>query len=216
MGLKSWAVAAALLAGSPSLAQAQDAGAAAFAATTLNLSAVGEVRTRPDLAVVDLGVQAEARTAAAAFSKERSQLNAVVSVLHGQGVADDDIQTSQLDLQAQYSDDGKTPRRLSGYRASNAVSVRLHDLARVGAAVDALVDAGADTVNGVSFQLADSTAAEDEARRRAVKALQAKAQLYAQATGYRLQRLVSLSDGTGGYTGPPAPPCAGWRRPPPP
>ena len=198
--MKAWMVAATLLwITAVPAAWAQDHGAAEFAATTLNLSAGAEVRVRPDLAVVDLGVQAEGASAAIAFAAARSRMTAIASTLHGRGVADEDVQTAELNLQAQYADgDGHGPRRLTGYEASNTLSVRLHDLGRVGAVVDALVASGANTVNGISFQLADPAAAEDEARRRAVKALQAKAELYAQATGYRLQRLVSLSDG-GGY-----------------
>ncbi|WP_174300462.1 SIMPL domain-containing protein [Caulobacter sp. S45] len=202
--MKAWMTAAALLClAVPAGAWAGDRGTAEFTATTLNLSADGEVRVRPDLAVIDFGVQAEGTTAAAAFAEARRRMTAMVSTLRGQGVADEDVQTAQLNLQAQYADaEGRGPRRLTGYEASNTVSVRLHDLARVGAVVDALVSSGANTVNGISFQLADAEAAGDEARRRAVKALQAKAELYAQATGYRLQRLVSLSDG-GGYAGSP-------------
>ncbi len=210
--MKAWITAAALLpaallyATAPRAALAQDPGAAEFAATTLSLTASGEVRTRPDLAVVSLGVRADAPSATAAFSEARGQMAAIVSALHRQDVADADVQTSELNLQAQYAggDDGAA-RHLTGYQASNNVSVRLHDLARVGAVIDALVSAGANAVNGVSFELADPTAATDEARRRAVKALQAKADLYAQATGYRLQRLVSLSESGGGYAGPPGP-----------
>ena len=202
--MRAWIAAAALLfAVTPSSGQAQEHEAAEFAATTLTLSASGEVRTRPDLAVIDLGVQAEARTAAGAFAQARVQMNAIASALHGQGVAEDDVQTSQLSLQAEYADgDGRRPRLLTGYQASNSVSVRLHDIGRVGALVDAMVGAGANSVNGVSFQLADPSAAEDEARRIAVKALQAKADLYAQATGYRIRRLVSLSEGGGSSGGP--------------
>ena len=204
--MKAWLAATALLSAGwlPAAALAQDGGAAQFAATTLNLSAQGEVRTPPDLAIVEIGVQADAPSAAAAFAQARAKMVTLVSTLHGRGVADDDVQTSQLTLQAQYANsDDQAPRRLTGYQASNAVSVRLHDLGRVGPVVDALVAAGADAVNGISFQLADPTAAEDEARRRAVKALQAKAELYAEATGYHLKRLVSLSEGASSYAGTP-------------
>ncbi len=172
-----------------------DFGAAAFHASTLSLSADGEVQVRPDLATVNVGVGSDAATAAEALARNRSRMTSVVAALHEQGVAEADIQTSDLNLEAQYVDDGKSPRRLSGYHASNALTVRLHDLTRAGPVLDALVAAGADQVNGVGFALADPQAAEDQARRLAVKALQAKAELYAQATGYRIQRLVRLSEG---------------------
>ena len=183
-------------------AQAQPSDAAAFAATTLMLSASGEVRVQPDLAVLNLGVEADGGDAAQAFARARSRMAALFAVLHAQGVADTDIQTAGLNLQAQYADaGGKGPPVLTGYRASNTVDVRLRDVGHVGAVVDALVSVGANQVNGVSFQLSNPSVAEDEARRLAVKALQAKAELYAEATGYRVRRLVSLSEG-GGSPGP--------------
>jgi hypothetical protein len=180
-------------------ALAQDEGAAEFRATTLSLSADGEVRVRPDLAVINLGVRTEGQTAAEALSRNRDRMSATVAALRAQGVAEADIQTSNLNLDPQYFDDGKSPRRLTGYQASNTVSVRLHDMMRVGPVVDALVAAGANQIDNISFQLSDSRPAEDAARREALKALQGKADLYAQATGYRLQRLVRLSEGGGGF-----------------
>jgi uncharacterized protein YggE len=179
---------------------AQDAGAAVeFRATTLNISARGQVQATPDLAVIRLGVQTDGATAAVALSANREKMNATIDALRAQGVMDRDIQTSGLSLDAHYSDDGKSPRRLTGYEAADTVTVRLHDLSRVGAVVDALVSAGANKVEGISFALSDPKAAEDQARRLAVQALTAKADLYAKATGYKVSRLVHLSE-TGGYS----------------
>ena len=186
-----------------SQAQAQPSDAAAFAATTLLLSASGEVCVQPDLAVLNLGVQGDGPDAAQAFARTRARTNALFAALRAQGVADADIQTAGLNLQAQYAEEnGKGPQVLTGYRASNTVDVRLHDISHAGAVIDALVSAGANQVNGISFQLSNPSVAEDEARRLAVKAVQAKAELYAEATGYRVRRLVSLSEGGGGYAGP--------------
>jgi uncharacterized protein YggE len=133
------------------------------------------------------------------------QMNQVMAALKAAGVVPKDIQTSNLNLGAQYAyDQGQAPR-LTGYQASNQVTVVVHDLARLGAAVDATVNAGATQVNGVSFGLNDATAAENAAREQAVRALAAKAELYARATGYRVSRLVSLSEGGGYAPSPPMP-----------
>ena len=88
-----------------------------------------------------------------------------------------------------------------GYQASNTASVTVRDLARLGATVDAVVQAGANEISGIAFGLSNPQAAEDQARRAAVKALSAKAALYADVSGYRLVRLVNLSE-EGGYTPP--------------
>jgi len=192
-----------------SLAQSAAAGAppaaadSLFRATTLNLSAYGETRVQPDMASISLGVTAEAKTAAEAMAADAQRMSQVMAALKAAGIPAKDIQTSNLNLNAQYAYAQNEQPRLTGYQASNQVTVVIHDLARLGAAVDATVNAGANQVNGISFGLNDPTAAENAARQQAVRALTAKADLYARATGYRVGRLVSLSEG-GGYA--PAPP----------
>jgi len=172
-----------------------------FRATTLNLSAYGETRIAPDMATINLGVMVEAKSASAAMAANARKMTQVLTALKAAGIAAKDIQTSGLNLNAQYAYEQNLPPRLTGYQAANQVTVAVHDLARLGAAVDAVVGAGANQVNGISFGLADPTAAENAAREQAVKALIAKADLYARATGYRVGRLVSLSEG-GGYSAP--------------
>jgi len=174
-------------------AWAQD-GSAPFQATTLHLSATGEAHVAPDIATITLGVQTDAPSAAEALRQNRAQMTATLAALKAQGVREKDIQTSGLSLNPQYVFQTGEPRRLTGYQAVTNVSVTVRDLSRLGAAVDAVVAAGANQVRGVAFSLADPQVAEDQARRAAVKALQAKAALFAEASGYRLDRLVALSD----------------------
>lgn len=166
-----------------------------FDATTLNLSAHGETQVPPDQAVITLGVQTKAVTAAQAMADNARQMTAVMGALRGAGIADKDIQTSNLSLDAQYDYEQNQPPRLSGYQASNDVVITVRDLARLGPAIDAVTAAGANQITGISFGLKDPAMAEDAARLAAVKALRAKADLYAQATGYHVARLVNLSEG---------------------
>jgi hypothetical protein len=166
-----------------------------FDATTLNLSAHGETQVAPDQAVITLGVQTKAVTAAQAMADNARQMTAVMGALRGAGIADKDIQTSNLSLDAQYDYEQNQPPRLSGYQASNDVVITVRDLARLGPAIDAVAAAGANQITGISFGLKDPSTAEDAARLAAVKALRAKADLYAQATGYHVARLVNLSEG---------------------
>lgn len=195
---------AALIAPAAARAQAQAESAAVFAATTLNLAAYGEARVAPDMATVTAGVTTEAATAQEAMRLNAQRMNQVTAALRRQGIAERDIQTSGLNLQPQQVFGEGQPPRVTGYQALNTVTVTVNDLARLGPAVDAVVQAGSNTINGVSFGLRNPTAAENEARQAAVRALRAKAELYAQATGHRLQRLVSLSEGTS-YSSPPPP-----------
>jgi uncharacterized protein YggE len=114
------------------------------------------------------------------------------------GIEERHIQTSGLNLNAVYDYPQNEQPRLRGYQASNQVTIQVHDLDNLGRAIDAVVAAGANQIHGVAFGLSDPRAAEDQARVAAVRALQAKAQLYAEATGMRLVGLRTLSEG-GGY-----------------
>lgn len=202
--VKAGALSLALTCAAAPAAMAQSAAAdAMFRATTFNLSARGEATAAPDMATINMGVTTTAATAAAAMQANSAEMNKVMAALKKAGIAAKDIQTSGLNLNAQYAYEQNQPPKLTGYQASNQVTVIVNDLARLGQAVDAVVAAGANQVNGISFGLKDPTAAENAARRDAVRALKAKADLYSGATGYKVARLVSLTEG-GGYT--PTPP----------
>ncbi|TAL38320.1 MAG: SIMPL domain-containing protein [Phenylobacterium sp.] len=176
-----------------------------FRATTLNLAAYGETRVEPDMAMIALGVMTEGKTADEAMTANATRMNAVIASLKKAGIAQKDIQTSGLNLNPQYRYVENQAPILTGYQVSNQVTIRVLDLKKLGGAVDATVNAGANQIQGVSFGLVDATAPENAAREAAVKALAAKADLYAKATGYRVARLVSLSEGGGYSPRPPAP-----------
>ena len=183
-----------------------------FQTTTLNLSAYGETRIAPDKATINLGVVTEAPTAAGALAANSEKMTTVIAALRKAGIADKDIQTSGLNLNAQYDYVQNEPPKLRGYQASNQVTVTVNDLAKLGVAVDATVKAGAYQVNGISLGLKDPTTAENAARQEAVKALVAKADLYAKATGHRVVRLVNLSEGGGYMPSPPPVPMMTYAR----
>jgi uncharacterized protein YggE len=194
--------AAVLLASWPALAQTPSN--AEFATTTLDLSATGEVSVPPDHATLDLGVTIQAPNAAAAVRQDAQTMTQVLAALKAQGVADRDVRTSGLSVQPQYIFAPNTPRRLNGYEAANRVTVTVQDPSRLGALVDAAVAAGANDVGGIAFALKDPQAVQDEARLEAVKALAARADLYAKAAGYRVARLVNLTEGQRFVPGPQA------------
>ena len=180
------------------LALAATGPALAAEPTTLTLSATGEVHPAPDMATISLGVAVTAPTAADAMKQDAARMTGVIAALRAQGVAERDIKTANVGVQPDYAFPANQPRQLTGYQASNQVTVTVRDLARLGAVLDGVAAGGANEINGVSFGLKDPVAAEDAARVQAVAALKAKADLYAKATGYALGRLLSLSEG-GGY-----------------
>jgi uncharacterized protein len=190
-------------AATPAMAQAPVPSTGAPVPTTFSLSAHGETLLPPDQATINLGVQTEAATAGEALRANATKMTAVIAALKRGGLTDRDIQTSNLSINPQYVYVENQPPRLTGYQVSNQVTITVRNLANLGQAIDASVNAGANNANGITLGLANPSAAEDAARLDAVKALDAKAQLYARATGYRIVRLVHLSEG-GGYT-PPSP-----------
>jgi uncharacterized protein YggE len=172
---------------------------------SLNLSAYGEVKAAPDMATISFGVVTEAPTAAEAMSQNATRMNQVMAALRRAGIAERDVQTSGLNLSAQYDYVQNEPPRLRGYQASNQVTVIINDLDAVGTTADAVVSAGVNQISGISFGLKDPTSAENQARQLAVRNLQAKAALYSQALGVDLGGIRSLTEGGGYMPQPPRP-----------
>ncbi len=184
---------------------ASAAGAQAVAAPTptlLTVSAEGRVTRAPDLAEVTGGVLTTATTAAAAMSENAVRMSAVVAALRKAGVADRDIQTSGLSLQPQYRYDNNQPPALTGYQATNNVSLRIRKLGDAGKLLDTLVSVGANQINGPNFRVEDSDKALDEARVAAVATARARAVLYANAAGLHIKRIATISESGGEQPGP--------------
>ena len=126
----------------------------------------------------------------------------VREALRQAGIADRDIQTSNISLNPQYTYVNNQPPKLNGYSASNQLNVRFRDIANTGKILDALVAEGANQINGPNLTIDKPEAALDEARAKAVAIGRARADLYARALGMRVVRVVSVSE-SGGYAPPP-------------
>ena len=170
--------------------------------TTITLNGHGSVDREPDMASVNVGVNVEAETARAAMSEQAEKMNAVFAAVKAAGIADRDMQTSNLSLNPvyDYSRDDSRPR-LRGYNAANQITINVRDLDSLGEMLDAIVKAGSNQINSVQFGIEESMEALDEARMGAITDAQRKAELYAQAAGYRVARIVNISEG-GGYQPP--------------
>jgi uncharacterized protein len=176
-------------------ADAQTSSDARFAATTLDLTGHGEARLPPDLATIDLGVTTTAATAGEAMAQNAAAMTKVVAAVRAKGVEPREIVTSNIALAPQYAYPQGQAARLTGYQASNRITVTLTDLTLVGAVVDTGVDAGANDAGQISFGLKSRVSAENFARLAAIKALDDKAAAMADAAGYHIRRLVHLSEG---------------------
>lgn len=172
--------------------------ALAAAPRTLSMSGHGEVQAAPDQAQVTAGVTTAAPTAAAALSANTARMKTVFAALEKMGVPEKNIQTVNFSVSPQYTNGADNqPPRLTGYQVSNDVSLRLDNVGRLGAALDALVGAGANQMNGISFSIRDPAPLLDKARADAVANARARAQTYARAAGVTLGPILSISEGGG-------------------
>ena len=170
--------------------------------TRLDVSATGEVTRIPDIAVISTGVVTRAASATAAIQQNATRMERVRAALKRAGIEDRDIQTSSINLNPEYVYAERQPPRLTGYTASNQVSVRFRDIRKTGEILDVLVAEGANQINGPSLTIDKPEQALDEARLKAVANGRARAELYARALGMRVTRLLSVSE-SGGYAPPP-------------
>jgi len=162
---------------------------------TISVSGTGKVTLSPDTADIHLGVLASDRTVKAVRSRAAASMTAVIAALKKLGIADKDIQTSWVSLQPTYDyNAGTNPPRVTGYQFSNSVSVTLHDLDKVGDAIDDALAAGATTLDGITFRVADENAAESQARTAAMADAKAKAQALATAAGVSITGVASISE----------------------
>lgn len=207
----STALAALVFAASPVLAQPAESGKAERISTvhqkptTLTLTETAEVKSTPDVAFITFGVQTEAKTAEEALRQNATKMNAVIAAVKGQGIAERHIQTSGINLNAVYDYPERGSAVLRGYQVSNQINVRVEDPSRLGNAIDAVVRAGINQINNVSFGLKDPSKAEDQARQDATRTLTARAQLYAQSLGLKVKRIANLSENAGYIAPPPMP-----------
>jgi len=172
--------------------------------TLLDITATGKTTRVPDLATIRAGVVTQAPTAAAALSDNANRMSAVLSALKRAGIQPRDVATANVSLQPQYRYEDNKPPVITGYQATNTVSIRFRDIAKSGAILDALVAQGANQIDGPNLSLDQPDAALDEARVDAVKRAQARAQLYAKAAGLSVSRILAIAEG-GEIAGPPPP-----------
>jgi hypothetical protein len=186
-------------------AAAQEVPVQAISGTRLDVVATGEVTRVPDVARISAGVVTQAASATAAIQQNARQMAAVRAALRRAGIADRDIQTSQLSLNPEYRYAENQPPVLTGYRASNEVSIRFRDIENTGKILDALVAQGANQINGPMLMLDKPEQALDEARTAALRTARARAELYAGALGRRVKRILSVSEAGGQFSPVPRP-----------
>jgi uncharacterized protein YggE len=175
------------------------------AGTVLDISAEGRTTRTPDIATIRAGVVSQGATAAAALSDNAQRMARVLAAVKRAGVADRDIQTATVQLQPQYRYGENVPPTITGYQATNTVSIRFRDIAKSGSVLDALVAQGANQIDGPNLSIDKPDAALDEARADAVQRARARADLYAKAAGMHVARIVSITENGADAGGPERP-----------
>jgi uncharacterized protein YggE len=171
------------------------------------ISVTGEasISMPPDLAEIDAGVASDAKTAREASDANNAAMGKVLAALKTSGIDEKDYQTSRLSLQPQYAPNrpgysASGPSAIVGYRASNRVTIKLRDVAKVAGVIDTLVAAGANDVGNIGFSISQASKLLDDARDKAIADARRKAEIYAKAAGVTLGAPLSISEG-----GAPAP-----------
>lgn len=161
-----------------------------------SISVTGEatISAAPDLAQIDGGVTTDARTAREAAEANNKAMGVVLLALKSAGLPEKDYQTSRLSLQPQYAPNKNGPSLVTGFRASNRVTVTIRDVTKVANVIDTLTTNGANDISGISFMVTTASKLLDEARPKAIEDAKRKAEIYAQAAGVTLGAPLSISE----------------------
>ncbi len=166
----------------------------------LNVQADGRHRSRPDVMTITAGVVTTAPTAREALTANSALANRLVDVVRAKGIEPRDVRTAELSVEPRFEELGRdgaerqNPPRILGYVASNRLELRLRDLSTAPDLIEALFAAGANSVQGPAFSLADPAPAERLARRAAVEAARVEAETYAEALNMRVSRVLRVSE----------------------
>jgi uncharacterized protein len=188
---------ASLLVLSPAMNASAQVTAPATDGTLLSVSAEAKATRVPDVATMSTGVVSQAADANSALRMNAEEMNKVMAAVKAAGIAERDVQTSGISIYPQYHYAENKPPKITGYQASNTVSLKVRDISKLGKVLDALVASGANQVNGPNFEIDEPESAYDEARRNALKKAQERAEMYAKALGLQVRKIVSIDEGTG-------------------
>jgi uncharacterized protein YggE len=169
---------------------------------TLSASGLGEVYIVPDIAYINIGVHTEAADVATALSNNSAQAQQVSEALQALNVEVKDIQTTSFNVYPMNTYDATGVVSSTYYAVDNTVYVTVRDLSALGKLLDAVVKSGANTINGISFDVQDKETATAQARDMAIEKAKTEAEAIAKAAGVKLGDLQSISISTNGGVSP--------------
>jgi uncharacterized protein len=164
---------------------------------TFSVSGEGKASITPDIAIVSLGVQTQGALVKTVQNDLNTRANAVVGAIKELGISASDIQTANYSIYPTY-DYRNGSQKITGYTANTTVTVKVKDFDKVNTVIDTATEKGANTVNGVSFDVSDKTKAEDEARTKAVAEAKKKAEQASHIAGFSLGKIINYTESEGG------------------
>jgi len=163
---------------------------------TIRVSGQGKSSATPDMATIQTGVVTQAKSAVEAMDRNNSALEKIMADLKNMKIAEKDIQTSQFSVQPVYErgSRGETKPEIVGYRVSNQLRIRIRKLPELGNLLDTLIRSGSNQMSGISFGVDDSNAVMNEARTKSIADARARAELYAEAAGVAVGKVISIDE----------------------
>lgn len=170
---------------------------------TITISGEGKVTAIPDIATIEVGVNTIKADVGSAQKENTDKMNAVTKRVKDLGVDKKDIQTTQYNIYPQYDyNEGK--QRLRGYQVTQTARIKIRDLEKIGAILEAVGSAGANQISGVSFTIDEPEKLRQEAREKALDNAREKAKALADHADVKLGKIVTFSESSGGIS-PPVP-----------
>jgi len=163
---------------------------------SVSVSGTGRAQVTPDRASFTVGVQTAGSSVSSAVQDNSARVAAIIAALKKLGAADRDLQTSQLAIYPQQDRPDARPPRITGYQVSNSITVTRNDPAEVGKLLQAAVEAGANSLSGIEFGVADPARGRDAALQAAFAEARAKADVLARAAGRTVGRALTITEGT--------------------
>ncbi|MGH6666156.1 MAG: SIMPL domain-containing protein, partial [Pseudolabrys sp.] len=152
------------------------------------------VAAAPDMALIRIGVSSQAKTARAASDANAREMTVVLAAIKENGVADRDIQTTSLSVQPQYDANKTGAARLIGFQVNNQATIKIRDIGQLPAILDRAISAGANEMSGIEFVVSEKNKLLDQARAEAIADARRKAELYANAAGMKVGRVMSIAE----------------------
>lgn len=164
---------------------------------TFSVSGEGKVSVSPDIAIVNVGVTAQGSSVKIVQQELNKKMNAESTAIKNIGIQAKDIQTSNYTINPTYDYRSDT-QRVTGYQAHSNLTIKVREIDRANAVVDAATANGANQVGGISFDVDDKTKSEDDARKLAVAQAKKKAESAARIAGFALGKIINYQESFGG------------------